>query len=210
MRTRSTSLPIDGWIAPSREFPDKSLPEYPKRKPLATQTEGSAVRHQRTLCPRCASRRDLQQAAPRRVPSKEYPSTGIGATPLINPGLDGTAEFLPYPRDLFMSSVKTVCGGESGAYSHVSFAIEPIQPPIVPLSLFSLQSLHTSAARERGPDRSRRWAAARWRSAAHSSSRSVSLPSSAGSVPSRLFTATFLPARAVLRGTPWRVPVPSG
>ncbi len=32
----------------------------------------------------------------------------------------------------------------SGAYSHASFAIEPIQPPIVPLSLFSLQSLHTT------------------------------------------------------------------
>jgi hypothetical protein len=33
MLVRSTSLPIDGWIAPSREFPDKSLQEYPKRKP---------------------------------------------------------------------------------------------------------------------------------------------------------------------------------
>ena len=39
MRTRSTSLPIDGSIAPSREFPDKSLQEYPKRKPLATKEE---------------------------------------------------------------------------------------------------------------------------------------------------------------------------
>ncbi len=34
---------------------------------------------------------------------------------------------------------------QSGAYSHVSFAIEPIQPPIVPLSLFVLQSLRTNA-----------------------------------------------------------------
>ncbi len=79
------------------------------------------------------------------VPSKEYPSTGIGETPLTNPGLDGTAEFLPYPRDLFMSSVTTVCGGESGAYRMLSFAIEPIQPPIVPLSLFSPQALRTTA-----------------------------------------------------------------
>ena len=81
------------------------------------------------------------------VPSKEYPRRGIGATPLTNPGLDGTAEFLPYPRDLFMSSVTTVCGGESGAYRMLSFAIEPIQLPIVPLSLFWLQSLqhHRSA-----------------------------------------------------------------
>ncbi len=39
----------------------------------------------------------------------------------------------------------TPARAESGAYSHVSFAIEPIQPPIVPLSLFSLQSLHTTA-----------------------------------------------------------------
>ncbi len=36
----------------------------------------------------------------------------------------------------------------------LSFAIEPIQLSIVPLSLFVLQSLHTTAARERGADRS--------------------------------------------------------
>jgi hypothetical protein len=36
----------------------------------------------------------------------------------------------------------------------VSFAIEPIQPPIVPLSLFWLQRLRTTAARQRGADRS--------------------------------------------------------
>ncbi len=36
-------------------------------------------------------------------------------------------------------------GGRSGAYSHVSFAIEPIQPPIVPLSWFSPQALRTTA-----------------------------------------------------------------
>jgi hypothetical protein len=35
---------------------------------------------------------------------------------------------------------------ERGAYSQVSFAIEPIQLPIVPLSLFSLQDLHTTAS----------------------------------------------------------------
>ncbi len=34
---------------------------------------------------------------------------------------------------------------QSGAYSHVSFASEPIQLPIVPLSLFLLQSLRTTA-----------------------------------------------------------------
>jgi hypothetical protein len=78
------------------------------------------------------------------VPSKEYPRTGIGATPLTNPGLDGTAEFLPYPRDLLMSSVPTMRGGRSGAYRMLSFAIEPIQLPIVPLSLFSLHSLRTT------------------------------------------------------------------
>ena len=49
MLMRSTSLPIDGWIAPSREFPDKSLQEYQKRRPLATEKEGSIVLHQRTL-----------------------------------------------------------------------------------------------------------------------------------------------------------------
>jgi hypothetical protein len=48
MLVRSTSLPIDGWISPSREFPDKSLQEYHKRQPLTTKTEGSAVRQQRT------------------------------------------------------------------------------------------------------------------------------------------------------------------
>jgi hypothetical protein len=34
---------------------------------------------------------------------------------------------------------------QSGAYSQVSFAIEPIQPPIVPLSMFSLHPLRTTA-----------------------------------------------------------------
>ncbi len=36
-----------------------------------------------------------------------------------------------------------------GAYSTASFAIEPIQLPIVPLSLFWLQRLHTTEARKR-------------------------------------------------------------
>ncbi len=34
---------------------------------------------------------------------------------------------------------------QSGVYSHVSFAIEPIQLPIVPLNLFSPKSLRTTA-----------------------------------------------------------------
>jgi hypothetical protein len=76
------------------------------------------------------------------VPRKEYPSTIISATPLSN------------------SAPATMRGGRSGAHSLVSFAIEPIQLPIVPLSLFSPQSLRTTAARERGADRSRRWAVA--------------------------------------------------
>ncbi len=38
---------------------------------------------------------------------------------------------------------------QSGAYSRVSFAIEPIQPPIVPLNVFWLNCLHNTAARER-------------------------------------------------------------
>jgi hypothetical protein len=47
--TRSTSLPIEASIAPSREFPDKSLQEYQKRRTLATEKEGSIVLHQRIL-----------------------------------------------------------------------------------------------------------------------------------------------------------------
>ena len=39
MLMRSTSLPIDGSIAPSREFTDTSLPEYQKRQPLTTKEE---------------------------------------------------------------------------------------------------------------------------------------------------------------------------
>ena len=38
---------------------------------------------------------------------------------------------------------------ESGAYSQASFAIVPIQLPIVPLSLFLPKLLHTTAARKR-------------------------------------------------------------
>ena len=38
---------------------------------------------------------------------------------------------------------------ESGAYSHVSFAIVPIQLPIVPPNLFCSHPLHTNAARKR-------------------------------------------------------------
>ena len=54
MRTRSTSLPIDASIGPSREFPDKSLQEYHKRQPLATQKKSSIVLHRHTLvCPGC-------------------------------------------------------------------------------------------------------------------------------------------------------------
>jgi hypothetical protein len=92
--------------------------------------------------------------------------------------------------------------GAEGAYSEESFAIEPIQPPIVPLSLFSPQSLRTTAARKRAAPTGPPMAARRRRRAAHKSSRSVSLPSSAGSVPSRLFLQNFLPPRAVPRGTP--------
>ncbi len=51
--------------------------------------------------------------------------------------------------------VRRSCG--VGAYSHASFAIEPIQLPIVPVNVFALHPLHTTAARERGADRSRRW-----------------------------------------------------
>ena len=43
---------------------------------------------------------------------------------------------------------------ERGGYRKVSFVIEPIQPPIVPMSLFWLHPLHTSAAHTRGADRS--------------------------------------------------------
>ncbi len=86
MLTRSTSSPIDGWISPSREFPDKSLQECRKRQPLAPQKKSSIVRHQRVE-------------------------------------------------------------ERGGAYRMLSFATEPIQPPIVPLSLFLPQSLqhHRSA-----------------------------------------------------------------
>jgi hypothetical protein len=62
------------------------------------------------------------------VTRKEYPSTIISATPLSN------------------SAPATMRGGLSGAYRKMSFAIEPIQPPIVPLSLFLLQSLRTTAS----------------------------------------------------------------
>ena len=50
---------------------------------------------------------------------------------------------------------------QSGAHSQVSFAIEPIQLPIVPLSLLELAERRSPAALngERGADRSRRWAA---------------------------------------------------
>ena len=44
----------------------------------------------------------------------------------------------------------TPARAESGAYRKTSFAIEPIQLPIVPLSLFWLQSLHTATARKHG------------------------------------------------------------
>jgi hypothetical protein len=43
---------------------------------------------------------------------------------------------------------------ERSAYKSVSFAIEPIQPPIVPLRWFSLKYLRTTAPRKRGADRS--------------------------------------------------------
>ncbi len=44
---------------------------------------------------------------------------------------------------------------ESGAYSHESFASEPIQLPIVPLNVFWLHKLHTTGgASARGADRS--------------------------------------------------------
>jgi len=82
----------------------------------------------------------------------------------------------------------------------MSFASEPIQLPIVPLSLFSPHSLHTAAARKRGADcGADRSATAVRRRAAHRRSRSVSLPSSTGSVPSRPLSPSALPPRAVLR-----------
>ncbi len=66
---------------------------------------------------------------------------------------------LPYPRHLLgaqaLSTTATMRGGRSGPYSLKSFAIEPIQLPIVPLSPsapsrpFRERSLHTTAARER-------------------------------------------------------------
>ncbi len=69
----------------------------------------------------------------------------------------------------------------------MSFATEPIQLPIVPLSLFSLHALRTNLSSKR-----RDYAPAQTgprgggaEPAAHKLSRSVSLPSSAGSVPSR-------------------------
>jgi hypothetical protein len=52
MLVRSTSLPIEASIAPSRKFPDNSLQEYHKRQPLTAQKKSSIVLHQRTLWPR--------------------------------------------------------------------------------------------------------------------------------------------------------------
>ncbi len=132
MLTRSTSLPIDGWIGPSREFLDKTLQEeYQKCKRLATLRNRSIVcfisAHNGDGRPGCAPWRNWQYAGPRMVPRKEYPSTIISAKPLSN------------------SAPATMRGGRSGAYTSVSFAIEPIQPPIVPLSLFSPQPLRTTA-----------------------------------------------------------------
>ncbi len=86
----------------------------------------------------------------------------------------------------------------------MSFATEPIQLPIVPLSLFSLHALRTNLSSKRryyAPRRPVRAAAAQSRRAAHKLWRSVSLPSSAGSVPSRRFAQMLLRPRAVLRDT---------
>ncbi len=55
-----------------------------------------------------------------------------------------SVQYLEYPAVPTTSS--TLCPvAERGAYSLVSFAIEPIQLPIVPLNLFSLHSLRTTA-----------------------------------------------------------------
>ncbi len=52
------------------------------------------------------------------------------------------------PHSVITSSTPLPGGKERGAHSIVSFAIEPIQLPIVPLSLFSAPKLHTTAARK--------------------------------------------------------------
>jgi hypothetical protein len=59
---------------------------------------------------------------------------------------------LEYPA--VPAHLRTPARVQSGAYSNVSLAIEPIQLPIVPLSLFPLHPLRNTAARERGADRS--------------------------------------------------------
>ena len=75
---------------------------------------------------------------------------------------------------------------------------DPAADRAAELVLTTVAATPPQACGARGAGRSRRWAARRRRSAAHKISRSVSLPSSAGSVPSRLFVASTLPA---LRGT---------
>ena len=132
MLMRSTSLPIDGWIAPSRKFPDKSLHKYHKRQPLTTQKKSSIELHPAhyshsrpgALCSGICSKNHHEW-----FPSKEYPSTGISATLLKN-GFASTAESdtvsiitpavcLLFPRHLLstqaLSTPPTMRGGRRGA-----------------------------------------------------------------------------------------------
>ncbi len=207
MLTRSTSLPIDGSIAPSREFTDTSLQEYQKRRqPLTIEEElhcATSPQTTATVGPVCfvegfaaSSTTDGSPARSTRAPvSVPRPSRILDSLVQQNPirahSLHRSTVAVPARPHQYASTAI------EGRYSEVSFAIEPIQLPIVPLNLLSLQSLHTTAVRERGADRSANGCAA----AAHRASRSVSLPSSAGSVPSRLFVPMLLSPRAVLRGT---------
>jgi hypothetical protein len=85
----------------------------------------------------------------------------------------------------------------------VSFVIEPIQPPIVPMSLFWLHPLHTSAAHTRGADRSADGCAA---AAAQSGAQTLEVRELAELRRQRAVQAVIphapASARAVLRGTP--------
>jgi hypothetical protein len=52
------------------------------------------------------------------------------------------------PPTLQWESARTHARAERGAYSQLSFNIEPTQLPIVPLKLFCWHSLHNTAARK--------------------------------------------------------------
>jgi hypothetical protein len=104
---------------------------------------------------RCAHREDSSTPtgaragtarSPSRPPRPQYPRLPPSTARSILVVLDvpRSPVALPAPTPV----------AESGGYRKVSFVIEPIQPPIVPVNSFSLQSLHTSAAHTRGADRS--------------------------------------------------------